>query len=57
MNSLDTNTDRIFDGYPDTDRISDGYKYEYGYILNDKNNICIIRKYILSFDRIINYKK
>jgi hypothetical protein len=34
--SLDTNMDQIFNGYPDMDRTSDGYKYEYGYILNIK---------------------
>jgi hypothetical protein len=31
MNS-DTDTDQVFDGYPDRDRISNGYIYKYGYI-------------------------
>jgi hypothetical protein len=43
---------------PDTDRISDRYKYEYGYISDIKYNIvCIIgKKYIVFYDKIINYK-
>jgi hypothetical protein len=34
MDSSDTDTDRIFDGYLSTKRISDGYKYEYEYTSN-----------------------
>jgi hypothetical protein len=36
MDSPETDTDRIFDRYPDMDRITDGYKYEYKYILDIK---------------------
>jgi hypothetical protein len=34
--SPDTDTDQIFDEYPDMDRISDGYKYKFGDILDMK---------------------